>query len=75
MKKPPFAGVLLITVWSQGGKPVARLRGYEDVQLRPREEVCTGTENILARVAEWLEPFEGRADSHEAEVMPDSTRG
>ncbi|OLB76572.1 MAG: hypothetical protein AUI14_18265 [Actinobacteria bacterium 13_2_20CM_2_71_6] len=51
----PVLGVLLISVWSHGGVPVARLRGYRGIHGVPSEYgVVAGTGDILGSVAEWL---------------------
>jgi hypothetical protein len=58
-------GVLLITVWSEGAVPVARLRGFrgdgDSTELAP----AAGRAGILAAVASWLGSVELPTDSGE----------
>ncbi|MEU4689803.1 hypothetical protein [Actinoplanes sp. NPDC023714] len=59
----PVLGVLLVTVWTNDGVPVARLRGSEGVDGRPRElGVFAGSEAIRDGVIRWLDDLERHGD-------------
>ncbi len=57
-------GALLITVWSQNGSRIGRLRGFERID-GPQEDLGTaaGDEAIVTAVRAWLKTI-GPATQH-----------